>query len=102
MNQRIRYGRYPAGNPVVTGLMAVAGMLAIGVALVFGFFIFVLAASVITALAAIVGIRIWWVGRRLRKFQKSAGTNDGARTNEGGIIEGEFHVVSTHRERDRH
>jgi hypothetical protein len=85
--------------------MAVVGTLAIGAAIVFGFFMFLLLASVVVVLAAIVGIRIWWIGRRLRKLQESAGRsdrNDSDRSSATGIIEGEYHVVSARQRRERH
>jgi hypothetical protein len=81
--------------------MAVVGTLAIGAAIVFGFFIFLLVASIVLVLAGIVGIRVWWVGRKLRKLQEAAGKTSPEGTDETGIIEGEYRVVSTRRTRER-
>jgi hypothetical protein len=81
--------------------MAIAGALAIGAAIVFGFVMFLLLAAIVVVLAAVVGIRIWWVGRRLRKLQETAMKQHSGRHDEAGIIEGEYHVVSSHRTRDR-
>jgi len=99
LNEKIRYGRYPASNPVANALMAIVGVLAIGAAIVFGFFIFLLIAGMVAVLAGIIGVRVWWVGRRLRKLQEAAEKAGPHRTTESGIIEGEYHVVSTRRRR---
>ena len=102
LNQRIRYGRFPASNPVANALMAVVGALALGAAIVFGFFMFLLLAALVVVLAAIIGIRIWWAGRKLRKLQERAAKRNGDRASgEPGIIEGEYHVVSTRQTRER-
>jgi hypothetical protein len=101
LNGRIRYGRFPAGNPVANALMAVVGALAIGAAIVFGFFVFLFLAGLVLILVCIVGIRIWWVGRRLRKLHESAVKGRAGRDGDHEIIEGEYHVVRSRRTRER-
>lgn len=101
MTQRIRHGRLPAGNPVANALMVIVGVLAVGAAIVLGFFAFILLASIILVLAGIVGIRVWWIGRKLRQLHEAAGEAGSDRKNEAGIIEGEYHVVATRRDRER-
>jgi hypothetical protein len=81
--------------------MVFVGMLAIGATIVLGFFAFILFASIILVLAGIIGVRVWWVGRKLRKLHDVAGEAGAGRNDETGIIEGEYRVVSTRRERDR-
>jgi len=101
LNEKIRYGRFPASNPVANALMAVVGALAVGAAIIFGFFMFLLLAGLVLVLAAIVGIRIWWAGRKLRKLQETAAKpNAGRAAGQPGIIEGEYHVVATRRNRE--
>jgi uncharacterized iron-regulated membrane protein len=101
LNQRIRYGRFPASNPVANALMAVVGALAVGAAIVFGFFIFMVLAGLVIVLAAIVGLRIWWAGRKLRKLEETAAKrNPGRAAGAQGVIEGEYHVVSTRPKRE--
>ena len=100
MNERIRYRKFPAGNPVANALMAVAGALAIGVAIVFGFFVFMLLAGILLVLVGVVGVRIWWVGRRLRKLHEAAAKAAADHSSEAGVIEGEYHVVATRRTRE--
>jgi hypothetical protein len=100
LNRRIRYGKFPAGNPVANALMAVVGALAIGAAIVFGFFVLLFLAGLLLVLFCIVGIRIWWVGRRLRKLHEAALRTGTGGDGEPGIIEGEYHVVKTRRTRE--
>ena len=99
MNERPRYGRYPASNPVANALLAIVGALAIGAAIVFGFFIFLLIAGTVALLAGIIGVRIWWVGRKLRRLQEAAEKASPNPTSKTGIIEGEYHVISTRHRR---
>jgi hypothetical protein len=101
LNRRIRYSRVQAGNPVINAVVAVAGALVIGAALVFGFFAFIFLASVVLVLVAIVGFRLWWVGRKLRKSFEAAvrGNTDNGESTE--VIEGEYHVVSSRRKREQ-
>ena len=101
LTRRIRHGRFPAGNPLANALMVFVGMLAIGAAIVLGFFAFILLASIILVLAGIVGVRVWWVGRKLRKLHDIAGEAGTRRNDETGVIEGEYRIVSTRRERER-
>jgi uncharacterized membrane protein YqiK len=75
--------------------------LAIGAAIVFGFLVFLFLAGVVVVLAGIVGIRIWWVGRRLRKLHETAAKSGNGGNSDRGIIEGEYHVVTKRRSRER-
>jgi uncharacterized iron-regulated membrane protein len=82
--------------------MAVVGALAVGAAIVFGFFIFLVLAGLVIVLAAIVGLRIWWAGRKLRKLEETAAKRTpGRAAGAQKVIEGEYHVVSTRRDRER-
>jgi hypothetical protein len=101
LNGRIRYGRFPAGNPVTNALMAIVGALAIGAAIVFGFFMFLVLTGLVLVLVCIVGIRVWWVGRKLRKLNETAMKTRSGGDGDPGIIEGEYHVVTTRRTRER-
>ena len=91
MNQYSANRGFPAGNPIANALVVIAGVLAIGVSIVLGFFAFVVLGSIVLVLGSIIGLRIWWFNRKL---QKRAGTqsppNSAAPT---GVIEGEYHVV---------
>lgn len=95
MNHRIRFGNLPAGNPLANALMLVVGLLAIGAAIVLGFFAFVVLSAVVLVLAAVVGIRLWWFTRKLRAMHPPPGKREGKTAD--GVIEGEYTVVSTRR-----
>ncbi len=81
---------FPAGNPLANALVIVVGALAIGASIVLGFLAFVVLASIILVMAAVVGIRVWWLNRKLRKAGVSAQSRPGE---QGGVIEGEYHVI---------
>jgi len=87
--------RMPFGNPLANALVVVVGTLAIVTFLVVGFFAFVVLAVLALVLGAIIGIRIWWFNRRIRRDaagrrSRSAGPDDVR----ARIIEGEYRDVS--------
>ena len=81
----------PAGNPIANVLVIIVGALAIGVSLVLGFVAFVVLASIVLVLGAIVSLRVWWLNRKLGKAARRS--PDGAQRGRSGVIEGEYHVV---------
>lgn len=104
MHQQFNNRSFPAGNPIANALVVIAGIVVIGLSLVVGFVMFVALGSLLLVLGAIIGIRVWWLNRRL---QKQAGRSGGApqRYESIEVIEGEFRDVSgaksgRHRRRD--
>ena len=87
----------PAGNPIANVLVVIAGVLAIGVSIVLGFFAFVALSAIVLVTAAIIGVRVWWFKRKLQK-----GSSAGSASTEGstvhGVIEGEYHEVQKDRD----
>lgn len=82
----------PAGNPIANIFVVIVGVLAIAASLVLGFFAFVIVGSLVLVMASVIGIRVWWLNRKLERRQ-------GARQQPGettppGVIEGEFRVVA--------
>ena len=61
------------------------GALAIGVSVVLGFFAFIVLGSIVAVLAAVVGLRLWWLNRKLRGQRPPDSSS--------GVIEGEYRVV---------
>lgn len=93
MHQQFSNRSFPAGNPIANALVVIAGIVVIGLSLVLGFVMFVALGSLLLVLGAIIGIRVWWLNRRLRK---QAG-QPGAKTKHYEsieIIEGEFRDIS--------
>lgn len=67
------------------------GALVIGVSLVLGFVAFVVLGTIVTVLAAIIGIRLWWLNRKLVRGAGSGRPE--RRPASDQVIEGEFRVV---------
>ncbi len=85
---------FSAGNPIANALVVIVGALAIAASIVLGFVAFIVLGSVILILAAIVGIRVWWFKRQLRRqggASRPVGPSEPGAP--GGVIEGEYHVV---------
>lgn len=94
---------FPVGNPLANALVVIVGTVMIGLSLILGFFAFIAIGSVVLVMAAIIGIRIWWLQRRLRK--EGVLRPDAPEASGGSIeiIEGEYRVVSRDsRDDDRH
>lgn len=98
VNRRIGFSSVPTGNPLVNALMVVVGIVAMGAMVVLGIVAFLVVASILVVLAGIVGLRLWWIGRKLRKASGSA--TDPFRAER--IIEGEYRRVPTGTDRERH
>ena len=92
---------FPAGNPLANVLVVIVGALVIGAAVVLGVVAFVALGGIILVLAAVLGIRMWWLGRKLPKHGAAAGLRGQAGRGENTVIEGECRVVSEDRDEDR-
>ena len=79
----------PTGNPLVNALTVVAGALAVGAAVVLGFFTLIVLLGLVAIFAGVIGIRIWWFNRKLRKAADETGA-----IRHRDSIEGEYRVVS--------
>jgi len=89
---------FPAGNPIANALVIIVGALVIGASIVLGFVAFVVLGSIILIFAAIVGIRLWWFNRKLRRAGGRRAPGDRGANSSIGIIEGEFRVVDEERD----
>ena len=85
---------FPAGNPIANALVIIVGTLAIAASIIIGFVAFVVLASIVLVMAAVVGIRLWWFNRKHRGAPPPRTRRD------DGAIEGEF-IVITREESDR-
>jgi hypothetical protein len=90
---------FPAGNPLANVLVIVVGAIVIAASLVLGFFVFVILGSAILMLAAIFGVRLWWMRHRIAKTAGRAMPDGQPRAATRETIEGEYRVVI--RESDR-
>ena len=89
----------PAGNPIANILVIIAGALVIGVSIVLGFFAFVALSAIVLVSAAVIGIRVWWLNRKLRA-QAHPGTTSTQRESPASVevIEGEYQVIPDDRD----
>ncbi len=85
----------PTTNPLLNGLIVVLGFLALGAAMLLGLVVLAVFLVSLFVLAGVVGLRLWWLRRKLAKRQQD-------RTSRSGVIEGEYRVVDLgERRRDR-
>ena len=91
---------FPAGNPLANVLVIVVGTLVIAASIVLGFFVFVILGSALVVLAAIFGVRVWWLRRRMARSAGYASSARRAGTARRETIEGEYHVVIEERDRE--
>lgn len=88
---------FPAGNPLANLFVVVVGILTIAVSVVLGFFAFVALGAFVLVTAAIIGLRVWWLNRKLRR-NRPPNQGPTGRGGPGGVIEGEYRVVSGDRD----
>ena len=98
--QQYRHRQFPAGNPLANALVIVVGALVIALSFVVG--VVALAAFIAAGIvmAAFIGIRIWWLNRKLGAGRKSGANQARPQQAKNDIIEGEFRVVEHHGDRD--
>jgi hypothetical protein len=73
-------GGFPAGNPIANVLVIIAGALVIGLS------------AIVLVSAAIIGIRVWWLKRKIERGEVPQGAQRPPQA-PGGVIEGEYKVV---------
>lgn len=86
----------PFSNPLANALVLFVGALAIGASILLGFVVFLALGSLLLVLAAIVGIRLWWFNRKLRRDGHAGpGSGNAGATVNVEVIEGEYRIVQT-------
>ena len=86
---------FPAGNPIANVLVIIAGALVIGISIVLGFVALVALSAVVLVSAAVIGIRVWWLNRKLRtRAAETAAASGSQAQGAPDVIEGEYRVVS--------
>lgn len=88
---------FSAGNPIANVFVIIAGALIIGASIVLGFFAFIALSAIVLVTAAVIGIRVWWYGRKLKNGEGTVVNR--SRKSRGGVIEGEFRVVEDGRDK---
>lgn len=98
MNFRFSKQQIPAGNPLANALVIIVGALAIGASLILGVVALIILGSIVLILAAVIGIRVWWLNRRMSKGLRSGKHKESSQQID--IIEGEYRVISSDPETD--
>ena len=88
---------FPVGNPLANVLVVIVGVLTIAVSVVLGFFAFLALSAIVFVAAAVIGIRVWWLNRKLHHNVQARRGQPG-QGEARGVIEGEYRVIS--RDRD--
>ena len=100
MTQQFRHRQFPAGNPLANALVVIVGAVVIGVSFVLGLVAFVALATAVLVMAAIIGVRVWWLKRKLGARQKNPINQKGKSATGSDIIEGEFRVIGPDKDPD--
>ena len=100
LNQQFKQRQFPAGNPLANVLVIVVGAIVIGVSFVLGVVAFVALLAAAIVMAAIIGVRVWWLNRKLGTGQKGRVNQKRGSASGSEIIEGEFRVVGPDKDRD--
>ncbi len=101
MNRHTSNRHISAGNPIANVLVIIVGMLTIGAFIVLGVVAAVAMGGVVLVLAAIVGIRMWWLGRKMPRQHRTTTSQRHSHRADITVIEGEFQDVSADQDENR-
>jgi len=93
VSQQFRYRQFPVANPLANVLIVIAGIIVISLSLALGFIVFIGFAGFMLAMAAVIGVRAWWLRKR---FGKPTGDEQASKSRQQEthrVIEGEYHEV---------
>lgn len=88
------------GNPLANVLVIIVGALVVGVSIVLGVVAFITLGSLVLIMAAVIGIRLWWMNRKIRRNFAAGERGEPIRRDNVDIIEGEFRVVTSQKKKD--
>ncbi len=83
----------PAGNPIANAVVILVGTVAILASIVVGFFAAVVLGAALLILAALIGIRLWWLRRKMSASGEASRPGSPAHRAGTQTIEGEYHVI---------
>lgn len=106
VNQQGKNRQFAAGNPLANFLVVVVGVLTIAVFVVVGVVAFFALMGIVFCVAAILGVRTWWLTRKLRggsehkpEMQQRSANQANQANQASQTIEGEFRVVKSDNEK---
>jgi len=85
--RRIEFPGSRPGNPLVNALVIAGGALVFAALVLFSLLAFLVVAGLVALLAAVIGVRTWWLRRRRPGTPRPRAT--------GEVIEGEYRRVPT-------
>ena len=100
MTQHFKQRQFPAGNPLANALVVVVGAVVIAVSFVLGVVAFVALAGAVLVMAAIIGVRVWWLNRKMGARRNNHVNQKRGSSAQTEIIEGEFRVVGPDKDHD--
>lgn len=89
---------FTAGNPIANAVVILVGTVAILASVVVGFFAAVVLGAALLILAAIIGIRLWWLRRKISASGAASRRGSPEHRSSTQTIEGEYHVVVDRRD----
>jgi uncharacterized membrane protein YphA (DoxX/SURF4 family) len=98
--QQFKHRQFSAGNPLANALVVVVGVIVIAVSFVLGVVALVALVAAAIVLGAVIGVRVWWLNRKIASRQKDHVNQTGAAATRTDIIEGEYRVVGPEKDRD--
>lgn len=78
-------------------LVIIVGTLVIGASIVLGFFAFLVLAAIVLVSAAVVGLRVWWLKRKMARGETVPGAQE-TYQRRIDVIEGEYREVRKDRD----
>ncbi len=90
---------FPAGNPIANAVVILVGTVAILASIIVGFFAAVVLGAALLILAAFVGIRLWWLRRKMSASGAASRSGSSAQRAGAQTIEGEYRVIVDSRDR---
>jgi hypothetical protein len=88
----------PAGNPIANAVVIIVGTIAILASIVVGFFAAVVLGGALLILAAVIGIRVWWLRRKMSGSNDVPGTGSSVHRAGTQTIEGEYRIIVDERD----
>ena len=88
----------PAGNPIANAIVIVVGTIAILASIVVGFFAAIVLGAALLILAAIVGIRMWWLRHKMSGSGTASRTGSSTHRSNTQTIEGEYRIIVDERD----
>ena len=88
----------PAGNPIANAVVIIVGTIAILASIVVGFFAAIVLGAALLILAAFIGIRIWWLRRKMAGSNTTPATGSSTHRVNTQTIEGEYHIIVDERD----